>query len=245
MTISPPTPPVRPPSSIPTHILGALESLRCGAFLLDLGGRVLSFNLPALGCLGNGLKLGGGGRLSAVDRVTDQKLQHVVQAALAGPDSGSSQTTVMVQRPARLPLATRIIRLAQDAPRSSSFLLLLILDAELWPDPSFEMLSQAFGLTQAETIVAIGITSGRSLAKIAADRGIKIGTVRAHLKTVFSKTHTRGQADLTRVLTRLSFLVSHTERKIAETHSFNQPFVPPAAEGDDDGGEADRLRIAG
>jgi hypothetical protein len=69
--------------------------------------------------------------------------------------------------------------------------------------------------------------------------------VRAHLKTVFSKTHTRGQADLTRVLTRLSFLVSHTERKIAETQSFSQPFVPPAAADDDDGGEADRLRIAG
>jgi DNA-binding CsgD family transcriptional regulator len=240
MTISAPPPPVRPQSSMPTHILGALESLRCGAFLLDLGGRVLSFNLPALRCLGNGLKLGGG-RLSAVDRVTDQKLQQVVQAALAEPDGPNLPTTVMVQRPARLPLATRIVRMAQDAP----FVLLLILDAELWPEPSYEMLSQAFGLTQAETMVAIGIASGRSLAKIAADRGIKIGTVRAHLKTVFSKTHTRGQADLTRVLTRLSFLVSHTEGKIAETQSFNLPRIPPAPKDDDDGGEIDRLQVAG
>jgi DNA-binding CsgD family transcriptional regulator len=239
MTIVTPPPP-RPPSSIPTHVLGALESLRCGAFLLDLGGRVLSFNLPALGCLGNGLKLGGG-RLSAADRVTDQKLQQVVQSALTGPNGGNTQTTVMVQRPARLPLATRIIRMAQDTP----FLLLLILDAELWPEPSYEMLSQAFGLTQAETMVAIGIASGRSLAKIAADRGIKIGTVRAHLKTVFSKTHTRGQADLARVLTRLSFLVSHSERKIAETQSFNLTGVPSAVKDGDDGVEIDRLKIAG
>ena len=233
MTISAPLPPM-PPQSIPTHILGALEALRCGAFLLDLGGRVLSFNLSALACLGNGLKLGGG-RLSAIDRVTDRRLQQVVQAALAEPDGPNLQTTVMVQRPARLPLATRIVRMAQGAP----FLLLLILDAELWPEPSYQMLSQAFGLTQAETMVAIGIASGRSLARIATDRGIKIGTVRAHLKTVFCKTHTRGQADLTRVLTRLSFLVSHTEGKIAEAQSFNLPCIPSGFK-DDDGGEIDR-----
>jgi len=36
--------------------------------------------------------------------------------------------------------------------------------------------------------------AGKSLAQIAADRGIKIGTVRAHTKTVFSKTQTRDQA---------------------------------------------------
>ena len=46
---------------------------------------------------------------------------------------------------------------------------------------------------------------------IAADRGIKIGTVRAHTKTVFSKTQTRGQAELTGVLTRLAFVVPRTE----------------------------------
>ncbi len=49
---------------------------------------------------------------------------------------------------------------------------------------------------------------------IAADRGIKIGTVRAHTKTVFSKTQTRGQAELTGVLTRLAFGVPRTEGAI-------------------------------
>src|SRR5712692_2826639 len=48
---------------------------------------------------------------------------------------------------------------------------------------------------------------------IAADRGIEIGTVRAHTKTVFSKTRTRGQAELTGPLTRLAFVVPRTESK--------------------------------
>jgi len=65
---------------------------------------------------------------------------------------------------------------------------------------------QTFGLTPAEAEVAIGIAAGRTLAQIAAERGVKVGTVRAHSKTVFSKTQTRGQAELTGLLTRLAFL---------------------------------------
>ena len=50
---------------------------------------------------------------------------------------------------------------------------------------------------------------------IAADRGIKIGTVRAHTKTVFSKTQTRDQAELTGLLTRRSFVVPRMENASA------------------------------
>lgn len=205
--------PLRSQSGVPTHVLTTLDSLRCGGFLLDSRGQVLSFNLLALGCLGDGLNLGGG-HLSAVDRATDQGLQYIIRAAQVEQDDRNIQKTVTVRRSTRLPLVARIVRLMQDSPQLS-FLLLLILDPELWPEPSHEMLSQAFGLTRAEAEIAIGIASGRTLAKIAVDRCIKVGTVRAHLKMVFSKTCTRSQADLTRVLTRLAFLVSHTERKAA------------------------------
>jgi DNA-binding CsgD family transcriptional regulator len=43
-------------------------------------------------------------------------------------------------------------------------------------------------------------------SQVAADRDIKIGTVREHLKAVFAKTRTQSQADLTGVLTRLALL---------------------------------------
>jgi DNA-binding CsgD family transcriptional regulator len=85
-------------------------------------------------------------------------------------------------------------------------LLLLVVDPEQWLAPPQDMLMQAFDLTRAEADVAIGIASGRTLAEIATDRDIKIGTVRAHLKAVFAKTHTRSQAELTGALTRLAFL---------------------------------------
>jgi DNA-binding CsgD family transcriptional regulator len=118
---------------------------------------------------------------------------------------------VALPRPSRLPLVIQPLRLSEQAAHSfdAGGMLLVALDPEQWPEPSGEMLSQAFGLTQTESEVAVGIASGRALAKIASDRGVKIGTVRAHLKAVFSKTHIRSQADLTRVLTRLAFLVPH------------------------------------
>jgi len=59
--------------------------------------------------------------------------------------------------------------------------------------------------------------AGKSLAQIAADRGIKIGTVRAHTKTVFSKTQTRGQAELAGALTRLAFFVPRIEDHVGPT----------------------------
>jgi DNA-binding CsgD family transcriptional regulator len=105
-------------------------------------------------------------------------------------------------------------------------LLRLVFDSERWPEPPYEILSRAFRLTPAEADVAIAVVSGTSLAKIAADRGVKLGTVRAHLKAVFSKTHTRGQADLTRVLTRLAFLVPRAERSIERGRTLAPVTVP-------------------
>jgi len=70
---------------------------------------------------------------------------------------------------------------------------------------------------------------------IAADRGIEIGTVRAHTKTVFSKTRTRGQAELTGPLTRLAFVVPRTESNVAPSAAGSRAFEPA------DGAQARRI----
>jgi DNA-binding CsgD family transcriptional regulator len=188
-------------------ILSVLDSLKCGAFLLDLQGRVLSLNVIALGRLGDGLALGGE-RLSATDRATDHRLQAMVSCAVAGGERPNTPMSVAVRRRSRPPLVIRAVRLdegAQPTPGTASVLLLAV-DPELRREPPREVLAQAFGLTAAEAEVAVGIASGKTLAEIAAERGVKIGTVRVYSKAVFSKTHTRGQAELTGLLTRFAFL---------------------------------------
>lgn len=204
-------------SGVPACVLKLLDSLRCGGFLLDLRGRVLSLNMIALSCLGDGLVLGGE-YLCATDRETDNRLQYIITAALDPEDDANRSRSVAVRRRSRLPLVVRVVRLdeyAQPAPSSAS-LLLLALDPELWPEPPRDVLTQTFGLTRAEADVAIGVAAGRTLSEIAAERGVKIGTVRLQSKTVFLKTHTRGQADLTGLLTRLAYLVPSAGGDIAQ-----------------------------
>ncbi len=126
-------------SAVPARILSVLESLRCGGFLLDLRGRVLSLNLLALGCLGDGLVLGGE-HLSAPDRETDRRLQHLVSTSLRPARNAGRPTSVAVPRPFRLPLVVRTLSLDETAQRTpgSASLLLLVIDPELRPEPPRE-----------------------------------------------------------------------------------------------------------
>jgi DNA-binding CsgD family transcriptional regulator len=193
--------------SVPAPILGVLDSLRCGGFLLDLRARVLSLNLIAFGSLGDGLVLEGE-RLNATNHEADHRLQRLVATELKRRKDPDPPQSIAVQRSSRLPLVVRPHRLdhATDRTPNPASLLLLVIDPEQWPAPPREILMQIFELTRTEADVAIGIVSGRTLAEVAGDRDIKIGTVRAHLKAVFSKTRTHSQADLTGTLTRLAFL---------------------------------------
>ena len=59
-----------------------------------------------------------------------------------------------------------------------------------------KVLRSAFGLTPAETRIAIGISRGKSPAVIAKSHGVAVATVRTQLKSVFAKTRTHRQAEL-------------------------------------------------
>lgn len=60
--------------------------------------------------------------------------------------------------------------------------------------------SAAFGLTPAETRIALALTQGRPLAQIATDFGISRTTVAFHMRNIFHKTGTSRQAELVAVL---------------------------------------------
>jgi DNA-binding CsgD family transcriptional regulator len=187
-------------------ILQVVESLGCGGFLLDRERQVLSLSPTGVDCLAEGLAIKGK-RVAAKDRDSDLRLQTLIGAALNSSDSAYGSASLMVRRHARLPLSVRIVRLedqAQVALEGASLLLVAFDPERCQPPP--DMLIDVFGLTPAEASVAIGIAAGRQLAEIAADRGVKIGTVRAYSKIVFGKTGTRGQAELAALLTRMAFL---------------------------------------
>lgn len=84
------------------------------------------------------------------------------------------------------------------------------------------ILCSAFGLTQAEAWIALGITRGESLTTIAEARGIAVATARTQLKSVFAKTRTHRQAELAAFVSR----IENREMQLsARSSSFSKPLI--------------------
>ena len=203
-------------AAVPALLLSVIGSLGHAGLLLDYRGRVLFLNEMAQCCIGDGLTLRGE-RLAATDHESDSRLQHLIALAVASTGSPLAIMSVGVQRACKRPLLVRVVRLEENArpALNSAALLIVVLDPEIYPEPSPDILKQAFAFTPTEAKVATGIIRGRNLAEISRDLGVKAGTVRTHLKSVFSKTRLRGQAELVGLLTRVAFVIPHRLRSAA------------------------------
>jgi DNA-binding CsgD family transcriptional regulator len=67
-----------------------------------------------------------------------------------------------------------------------------------------EVLREAFGLTERESMLAIHLAEGGDLSSFADRNGLSINTVRPYLKLVFEKTGTHRQVELVRLLASLA-----------------------------------------
>jgi DNA-binding CsgD family transcriptional regulator len=75
-----------------------------------------------------------------------------------------------------------------------------VTDPERSQPSDVESLRHLHGLTRAEARIAMLLTSGLSFADVIEMLGITANTGRGHLKNIFSKTETRTQAQLVRLL---------------------------------------------
>jgi DNA-binding CsgD family transcriptional regulator len=75
-----------------------------------------------------------------------------------------------------------------------------ISDPELEPLTNEAILRQFFGLTPAETRLAILLLQHRSVEEAAERLDISLNTARTHLKKLFEKTGTRRQSELVSLL---------------------------------------------
>lgn len=81
--------------------------------------------------------------------------------------------------------------------------------------PSPELVSTLFKLTPAEARLAVGLASGLSLRDSAANQAIMVGTARAYLNSIFSKTRTSQQSALVSLLKSIS-PVGNRNRHVTE-----------------------------
>jgi DNA-binding CsgD family transcriptional regulator len=89
---------------------------------------------------------------------------------------------------------------------SRSLAVLIATPVGLAGPPDMRVLSGLFDLTPGEARVARELASGASPEAVAIKLGLKLETVRTYLKSIFLKTGTRRQAELTRMLSGLGRL---------------------------------------
>ena len=88
-------------------------------------------------------------------------------------------------------------------------------DREL--DTDGDTLIQLYGLTHAETALALELLRGHRLDQVAKRLSLSMNTVRSHLKRVFQKTETHSQASLIRLLLTGSSMVRSKNGAMAAT----------------------------
>lgn len=181
--------------------LATLEKAHYGVLIVTADAALVFANSMAERLLhsGNGLTVDAAGRLQATPAAVHKRLRRLIEQAAAEEDGGN----VALARPSgRRPLAVRVSPLdglSGDSPWHRAALLLIV-DPEHDPEPQPEALHDLYGLTEAETLVALGVLRGDGLPAVADQLSVSVFTARTHLQHIFAKTKTHRQAELVRLL---------------------------------------------
>jgi DNA-binding CsgD family transcriptional regulator len=188
-------------------LVDSLEHMICGAILIDWLGRVIRMNRKAESYIGTHLQVISS-RLRSRHRENNKVLQELLETCTQPfmDQTRAPVTSALLQRSNELPLVVHvhpIVRRASDVFQGAAGLLLI-------SDPGEERgldtktIQRMFQLTPSELRISAALAKGLNTQQIANEHGIGADTVRYHLKSIFSKTGTRHQAELVSLLSRLS-----------------------------------------
>ncbi|GAB3628795.1 helix-turn-helix transcriptional regulator [Pandoraea terrae] len=186
---------------------GAMDRLMVGTLILDENGKILQTNAPADELLQarDGLRLADNA-LAAVYPRDDRELQRLVKGALCGhAKPGRAVVEAMsVMRPSgkrNLGVVVRSVPMGEwSEGKRRPAVAVFVRDPDSQPQATHEVVRQMFGLTPAEAALAMELAKGLSLEEAAVALNVRTNTVRAHLRSIFSKTGVARQSELVRVL---------------------------------------------
>jgi DNA-binding CsgD family transcriptional regulator len=192
--------------------LDLLDSMSTAALALDWQGRVIRTNQHAAALLGEWVAIRGG-RLHALDRESDRRLQHLLAAVMAGDAMDPSSRAAAVSAEP-VPLRRGALRplVAEAMPASGLFgdvlcqarALVFLTDLARPSLPAADRIAAILCLTSAEGRLVAQLVKGRELADAAERLGVSVHTARSQLKSVFAKTGTHRQAELVALAGRIT-----------------------------------------
>jgi DNA-binding CsgD family transcriptional regulator len=184
-----------------------LNSSRHAIFLLDAQGGIRHANAAAEALLGepDGL-CAVAGRLAATSTPAARRLEALIARA-ACPDGARREAGSMgLKTPSRrLPLSLIVAPLRSDRSlaRGAASVLVCVADLEAGLSLPERQLRDLFGLTPAETRLALALLEGADLREAARSFAVSFATVRNQLSSIFAKTDVNRQAELIQLMMRL------------------------------------------
>jgi DNA-binding CsgD family transcriptional regulator len=138
------------------------------------------------------------GRLTLGRAAIAAELKRLVRACIA--DRPSRRSTLLCPRPAALAYRIRVLPPARTTP---GYALLVVDDPSSDRGEGIRAFSDAYGLSPAETALAVQLEAGSTIDEVASARRVTRETIRTQLRSLFVRTETNRQSDLVRLLTTL------------------------------------------
>jgi DNA-binding CsgD family transcriptional regulator/PAS domain-containing protein len=183
----------------------ALDALAFGMIICDRRGCIVAANAEAetLARSDSGVVLAGNGRaIGAVHPAEHSALRRLVRDAASGGAGGILSITGGQGVPTLLALVAPMPRGLNDLDGRGHAVVAL---RSLGDAPGFgaTRLSGFFGLSPTQGEIALAIFRGKSIEEIAAERGVKITTVRTQLARLYARTGAESQRDIVRLIALL------------------------------------------
>lgn len=134
------------------------------------------------------------GRLTCREGTTPRLHDAIALGAVDG-----SYATLLAPDKVALPLATLAVNLG-SAEDPNAPIAVVCQSMATRRKPSAKTIAAAYGLTLAEAQVTALLTEGRSPQDIAKQLGRGLATIRTHLRQIYAKTRTAGQAELVQLV---------------------------------------------
>jgi DNA-binding CsgD family transcriptional regulator len=186
-------------------LLEVVNRLHFGVMLLDAKGLPVWLNTVARNLLDddNGFRLKPDGLATASYSQTLELRDHI-QSVIEGVGQEAGRWVMAVSSEnGTHPLAILVVPVANGDHGMTAgevAAVLIVTNPDVRIRAQKPALQRLYGLTPAEARVAALLTEGSTIAELAKTLNISEGTVRAHLKHVFSKTDTRRQVELVHLI---------------------------------------------
>jgi DNA-binding CsgD family transcriptional regulator len=176
-------------------LLDILQRAKCGGAIRSSSGAILRINRMGLELLGEV-----DGEPDSRQRLRISQTLNALLKHSAARANGASPVTIRREAERALVIGT----VPMNLPRART--LLVLVDPDICPRPNEQTLQRVWGLTPAEATLAAELAQGTAVPDLAKKLGVSRTTVRTHLAAIFAKTHTRRQAALVALLSRLAII---------------------------------------